>query len=298
MSDYALTYSLEFLMSKVWLVTGSGRGLGRDISEAVLSRGDLLLAAARDPAQLAGLVARFGERIKPFTLDVTDPLAAHAAVQAAVDTFGRLDVLVNNAGYGELSPFEQMEDPAFRAQIDTNFYGVVNLTRAAVPVMRKQRSGHILQVSSVGGRIGTPGMSAYQAAKWAVGGFSEVLNQELAPIGIKVCILEPGGMHTGWVARAAQDIPQILPDYIPSVGAVAGMLEEYLGNETGDPAKVADLIVRLGYHDNPPLHLLIGTDAVFYAGQVDDARAAAGAAWRKVSESTDFASTTSPVFPD
>jgi NAD(P)-dependent dehydrogenase (short-subunit alcohol dehydrogenase family) len=284
-------------VSKVWLVTGSARGLGLDISEAVLARGDRLLATARDIAQLAGLVARFGERIVPFALDVTDPVAAQAAVKAAVDAFGRLDVLVNNAGYGEVAPFEQMDDDAFRAQIETNFHGVVNVTRAAIPVMRQQRSGHILQVSSVGGRMGTPGLSAYQAAKWAVGGFTEVLRQELEPIGIKVCVLEPGGMHTGWGARAARDIPQILPDYAPSVGALAGMLEKFIGNEAGDPAKVADLIVRLGYHDNPPLHLLIGSDAVFHAGQVDDARAAAGATWREVSVSTDFAATTIPTLP-
>jgi NADP-dependent 3-hydroxy acid dehydrogenase YdfG len=156
-------------MSKVWLVTGSGNGLGRDIAEAALAAGDSVVAGARRTEELAPLVARYGERLKPVKLEVRDEGAAKAAVQLAVDTFGRLDVLVNNAGYGQFAPFEQMSAEDFQAIVDTCFYGVVYTTRAAVPVMRKQKSGHIFQVSSVGGRHAVPGNTPYHAAKrWAV----------------------------------------------------------------------------------------------------------------------------------
>jgi NAD(P)-dependent dehydrogenase (short-subunit alcohol dehydrogenase family) len=176
-------------MGKVWLVTGAARGLGRFISEAVLDAGDRLVAGARDSAQLTGLIERYGERIRPVTLDVTDEAAARHAVETAVDLFGGLDVLVNNAGYAHTGPFEQLTAEDFRDQVETNFFGVVNLTRAALPVMRARHRGHIFQVSSVGGRTATPGLSAYQAAKWAVGGFSDVVRMEVAQLGIQVCTL-------------------------------------------------------------------------------------------------------------
>jgi NADP-dependent 3-hydroxy acid dehydrogenase YdfG len=172
-------------MSKVWLITGSGNGLGRDIAEAALATGYSVVAGARRTEELAPLVARYGERVKPVKLEVRDEAAAKAAVQLAVDTFGRLDVLVNNAGYGHFAPFEQMSAEDFQAIVDTCFYGVVYTTRAAVPVMRKQKSGHIFQVSSTGGRRAVPGNTPYHAAKWAVGGFSDALAMEVAPFGVR-----------------------------------------------------------------------------------------------------------------
>jgi NAD(P)-dependent dehydrogenase (short-subunit alcohol dehydrogenase family) len=285
-------------MSKVWFVTGSSRGLGRSIAEAVLAAGDSLLATARDPQRLDDLVEQYGDRIRTAALDVTDPRAAREAVQVAVDAFGRLDVVVNNAGYGEFSPFEQTTEDDFRAQIDTNFYGVVNVTRAAVPILRRQRSGHIIQVSSVGGRVGNTGMTAYQAAKWAVGGFSEALRHELAPIGVKVTVLEPGGMKTEWRDRAMQNVPEILPDYEPAVNALMDLFRRFGGGQFGDPARVAALIVRLAGHENPPLHLLIGSDALQIVTESDAARAAIGKAWQAVTVSTDFgASEPIPALP-
>src|SRR6201997_3281133 len=181
-------------MDKVWLVTGSASGLGRNIAEAVLVSGDRLVATARVPRRLDDLVNKFGERVRAVSLDVADESAAQAAVQVALDGFGRLDVVVNNAGFGDIAPFEQLSAKRFKAVIDTNFYGVVNVTRAAVPHMRKQRSGWILQISSVGGRLTRPGSTPYHAAKWAVGGFTESLAQELSPFGGRGCALEPGGM--------------------------------------------------------------------------------------------------------
>jgi NAD(P)-dependent dehydrogenase (short-subunit alcohol dehydrogenase family) len=207
-------------MSKVWLVTGSASGLGRNIAEAVLASGDRLVATARDPRRLEDLVKKYGDQVRAVPLDVADEGASYAAVQVAVDIFGRLDVVVNNAGYGDVAPFEQLSSERFKAVVDTNFYGVVNVTRAAIPVMRKQKSGYILQISSVGGRLALPGSTPYHAAKWAVGGFTESLAQEVAPFGVKVCALEPGGMRTNWGARAHQDTPDLIPDYEPSVGAI------------------------------------------------------------------------------
>jgi NAD(P)-dependent dehydrogenase (short-subunit alcohol dehydrogenase family) len=285
-------------MPRIWLVTGAGRGLGRSIAEVVLAAGDCLVATARDPGRLADLRERHGENIRVATLDVTDVSACEAAVRAAIDGFGRLDVLVNNAGFGHVAPFEQTPADDFRAQIDTNFYGVVNLTRAALPVMRRQRSGHIINISSVGGRLGTPGLSAYQAAKWAVGGFTEVLAQEAAPFGVKVVSVEPGGMRTGWAEIARGHVPELLPDYEPSVGALAELLRGLIGNEAGDPDKVAQVILRLADHDSPPAHLLLGSDALHYFGLADGARKAAAERWRPISVSTDVrAEGPIPAFP-
>jgi NAD(P)-dependent dehydrogenase (short-subunit alcohol dehydrogenase family) len=196
-------------------------------------------------------------------------------------------VVVNNAGYGDIAPFEQLSRERFKALIDTNFYGVVFMTRAALPIMRKQRSGCILQISSVGGRLARPGSAGYHAAKWAVGGFTEALAQEVAPFGVKVCALEPGGMRMNWGARANQNTPSLLADYEPSVGATITALAAYWGNETSDPAKVAQLVLRLAAGEHLPAHLLIGSDAVQYAGQAETTRAQEAERWRDVSVSTD-----------
>ncbi len=209
------------------------------------------------------MVKKYGDRVRAVPLDVTDESAAQAAVQTAVAAFGRLDVVVNNAGYGDIAPFEQLSAERFKAVMDTNFYGVVNVTRAAVPLMREQRSGCILQISSVGGRLTRPGSTPYHAAKWAVGG-----------------------------ARANQDTPELLPDYEPSVGAVAKALKSYWGKEISDPAKVAQVVLRLPSSDHLPAHLLIGSDAVRFAAEAEKTRAAEGAQWRDVSLSTDMASAT------
>lgn len=279
-------------MSKVWLVTGSASGLGRNIAEAVLASGDRLIATARDPRRLEDLVKKYGDQVRTAALDVVDESAAQAAVQMAVAGFGRLDVVVNNAGYGDIAPFEQLSSERFKAVVDTNFYGVVNVSRAAIPIMRKQKSGCILQISSVGGRLARPGSSPYHAAKWAVGGFTESLAQEVAPFGVKVCALEPGGMRTNWGVRANQDTPDLLPDYEPSVGAVAKALKSYWGHEMSDPVKVAQVVLHLAASDRLPAHLLIGSDAVRFAGEAEATRAADAADWREISLSTDFDATT------
>ena len=277
-------------MARVWLVTGSASGLGRHIAEAVLASGGRLVATARDTRRLDDLVGKHASQVRAALLDVADERAAEQAVKTALDAFGRLDVVVNNAGYGDVAPFEQLSSERFKAVVDTNFYGVVNVTRAALPIMRKQRSGCILQVSSLGGRLGLAGSTPYHAAKWAVGGFTESLAQEVAPFGVKVCALEPGGMRTNWGARAHRDLPDLLPEYDASVGATVRALHSLWGNENSDPAKVAQLIVRLPDSDRLPAHLLLGSDAIRFAAEAEAARSSDAAAWREVSQSTDFSS--------
>src|ERR1700730_7210850 len=274
-------------MSKVWLVTGSASGLGRNIAEAVLASGDRLVATARDPGRLEDLVEKYDDQVRTAPLDVADEPAAYIAVQVAIEAFGRLDVAVKNAGYGDFAPFEQLSSERFKAVVDTNSYGVVNVTRAALPIMRKQKSGCILQISSVGGRLGVPGNSPYHAAKWAVGGFTESLAKEVAPFGVNVCAIEPAGMRTNWGARANRDRPDLLPDYEPSVGGVMKALESRWGHENSDPAKVAQVVLRLAASNCLPAHLLIGRAAVQHAGQAEATRAADAERWREVSVSTD-----------
>jgi NAD(P)-dependent dehydrogenase (short-subunit alcohol dehydrogenase family) len=275
-------------MSKVWLITGSGSGLGRDIAEAALTAGSTVVATARKTIQLADLVARYGSQVLPVRLDVTNEEEGKAAVEAAVEAFGRLDVLVNNAGYGDTRPFEQVPSPEFRKLVDTCLFGVVNLTRAALPIMRKQRSGHIIQISSLGGRTAFPGNAAYFASKWAIGGFTEGLALETAPFGVKVTALEPGAMRTNWGTRAHAGQYSLLPEYEPSVGASMRLMKDYWGRENGDPAKVAQVVLRIADAETLPPHILLGSDAIKLAHQAEQTRAAEADRWKAVSASTDM----------
>jgi NAD(P)-dependent dehydrogenase (short-subunit alcohol dehydrogenase family) len=274
-------------MSKTWFITGSSRGLGRELAKAVLAAGDRLIATACKPEDLADLVAAHGDRIRAVALDVTDPAAARAAIAFATATFGRLDVVVNNAGYANINSIEDVAEDDFRMQFETNFFGVVNVTRAALPVLRAQRDGHIIQISSVGGRGTTPGLAAYQSAKWAVGGFSGVLANEVGPLGIRVTVVEPGGMRTDW-AGSSMRIDDIRSDYEATVGAMARMTQENHDIARSDPAKVAEAIRRLTLEKEPPLRVLMGSDAVFLSHLWAKQRAEEDAKWDALSRSTDF----------
>jgi NAD(P)-dependent dehydrogenase (short-subunit alcohol dehydrogenase family) len=274
-------------MSQVFFLTGSSRGLGRQIAEATLAAGNQLVATARQPDSLADLADRYGTQILPVPLDVTDPAGVAAAVAAGSKAFGRLDVVVNNAGYANLAAVEDITLSDFRAQVDANLFGVVNVTKAALPVLREQGSGHIIQVSSIGGRLATAGLSAYQSAKWAVGGFSEVLAREVGPLGIKVTVLEPGGMQTDW-AGSSMLVPPISEPYQPTVGVMARMHRE-LGSAgaLGDPAKVAQVVLTVAGMDDPPLRLILGSEAYAYATAAAKARAESDAFWHELTISTD-----------
>lgn len=276
------------MMNKVWLITGSGNGLGRDITEAALATGDSVVAGARRVEELQSLVEQYGQRITPVRLDVRDEEAAKAAVQAALTHYGRLDVLVNNAGYGQFAPFEQMTAEEFRDVIETCLFGVVYTTRAAIPLMRQQKSGHVFQISSISGRMSMPGNSSYNAAKWAVGGFSDSVGGEVAPFGVKVCTLEPGATRTNWAQRAGENSPEVLPDYEPTVGAIYKLLAALRGKAESDPKKIAEVIVKLANTDDVPKRLVLGKDADARVKGIEAARAEEAARYRELTVSTVF----------
>lgn len=268
--------------SLVFLVSGASRGLGLEIVRAALAAGHRVVAGSRGSSALDNLA---GDRLVVVPLDVTDDAAAKDAVAVAVDRFGRLDVLVNNAGYANVSAIEDVDLADFKAQIDTNLFGVVRLTEAALPVLRAQGSGRIVQVSSVGGRMATPGLGAYQSAKWAVSGFSSVLAQEVGPLGIKVTVLEPGGMRTDWAGSSMQVAP-IRPEYADTVGAMASRHSSGEVTAASDPVKVARLVLDVVDLPEPPLRLLVGADAYRYATAVGRELLASDEQWRQLSEST------------
>jgi NAD(P)-dependent dehydrogenase (short-subunit alcohol dehydrogenase family) len=275
-------------MPKTWFITGSSRGFGREIAEVALERGHRVVATARNPEQLEDLVDRYAGNVLSLALDVTDAAAAGAAVAVAVGHFGSLDIVVNNAGYADSAPIEEMSEESFRRQIETNLFGVVHVTKAALPHFRQQRSGHFLQFSSIGGRVGgTPGMGAYQTAKFAVEGFSEVLNAEVKPLGIRVTIIEPGGFRTDW-GGSSMDTSAVGVDYEETVGAMNRFRASTVASWRGDPRRAAHIIVDLVDLDDPPLRLLLGAGAVESADRSSRERAAEAERWAEVSRSADF----------
>jgi NAD(P)-dependent dehydrogenase (short-subunit alcohol dehydrogenase family) len=275
-------------MTRTWLVTGSSRGFGKALCETILDSGDNLIATARNPDQLAGLEAGRPRRVRTASLDVTDEAQAQEAVALAVREFGALDVLVNNAGYGDIGSIEDTPLASFRRQIETNLFGTIIMTKAVIPHMRERRRGHIVQFSSVGGRRGAPGRAAYSAAKWGVEGFSEVLAGEMALIGVRVTIIEPGGFRTDF-AGSSTTIDTGRPEYDAVVGAAARMQRAYDGNQPGDPRRGAQAVFDIVAADHPPLRLPLGSDAVGAIEQSDRARLAELDRWRSLSCSTDFA---------
>ncbi|RCW87896.1 oxidoreductase [Phyllobacterium bourgognense] len=274
-------------MSQRWFITGSSRGLGRALSEAVLNAGHRLVASAREPARLSDLEERYGDAVRTAALDVTDPVAAEAAMRIAIDNFGGIDVLVNNAGYGNINSVEDTDLDDFRRQIETNLFGTIIVTKAAIPLMRKQHAGHIIQFSSVGGRIGAPGRASYSAAKWGVEGFSEVLAREMELIGVKVTIIEPGGFRTDFAGSSTQ-LSEGRPEYEAVVGRAASMQRELNGRQPGDPARAAQVILEVAAMGKPPLRLPLGSDALAAIEQADRAKLEELEHWRALSVSTDY----------
>jgi NAD(P)-dependent dehydrogenase (short-subunit alcohol dehydrogenase family) len=274
-------------MSKTWLITGGSRGLGRAFTVAALEAGDRVVAGARKPEQLAELEHRFGKSIRTISLDVTDEAQARRAVETAIETFGALDVLVNNAGYGNVSPIEDTPVQEFREQIETNLFGVIIMTKAVLPHFREQRRGHIIQVSSIGGRIGPIGRAPYAAAKFGVEGFSESLSKEVGPLGIKVTILEPGGFRTDF-AGSSTELREGRPEYAATVGATARFQREYDGRQPGDPAKAAAVLLQVVSLTEPPLRLLLGSDSYAAAEKSALEKLTADQQWKSLSVSTDY----------
>jgi len=274
-------------MSQRWLITGSSRGLGRALTQAALEAGHRVIATARDPAALTDLAEHYGDAVRPAALDVTDPDAAARAVALAVEAFGGLDVVVNNAGYGDIGSVEDTALEDFRKQIEANLFGTIIVTKAAIPVLREQGSGHFIQLSSVGGRRGAPGRAAYSAAKWGVEGFSEVLAQEMALVGVKVTIVEPGGFRTDF-AGASTTLNAGRPEYDAVVGKAARMQAQYDGRQPGDPHRAAQVLLKVAVMAEPPLRLPLGSDAIAAISAADQDRLAELERWGPLSASTDF----------
>jgi NAD(P)-dependent dehydrogenase (short-subunit alcohol dehydrogenase family) len=274
-------------MARTWLVTGCSRGFGRSLAEAILDAGGNLLATARDLASLKGLGVGRSGRLATAPLDVTDEAQAAAAIDTAIAAFGSLDVLVNNAGYGDIGSVEDTPMESFRRQIETNLFGTIIMTKAAVPHMRERRGGHIIQFSSVGGRLGAPGRAAYSAAKWGVEGFSEVLAQEMKLVGVKVSIVEPGGFRTDF-AGPSTTIDGGRPEYDEVVGKAARMQAAYHGRQPGDPRRGAAAILKLAAMKDPPLRLPLGSDAVTAIALSDRKRLDELERWRPLSIASDF----------
>jgi NAD(P)-dependent dehydrogenase (short-subunit alcohol dehydrogenase family) len=275
-------------MNKVWFVTGSTRGFGRELVKAALDAGDSVAATARRPDQLSDLVDAHGDRVLPLPLDVTDAEAARTALATARDHFGRVDVVVNNAGYANVAPIETGDTGDFRAQFETNFWGVYNVSKAAIPVLREQGGGLIIQFSSMGGRVGgSAGIASYQAAKFAIDGFSRVLQAETSPFGIKVMVVEPSGFATDW-AGSSMTIDDIPEHYADTVGAM-NAIRTSDAITAGDPARAADILVRLSRHADVPYHLPLGVIAIEGVMRQDESLLAEDREWAAVARSADFA---------
>ncbi|EHR49878.1 short-chain alcohol dehydrogenase [Saccharomonospora marina XMU15] len=248
--------------STVWLITGCSSGLGRALAEHALERGDRVAVTARDSTAVAGLARRYGDRALALRLDVTDPVSVTAAVQSCEETFGRVDVLVNNAGYGYLAAIEEGEDAAVRSLYETNVHGVVTVLKAVLPGMRARRSGRVVNVSSFGGLAAFAGTGYYHATKFALEGLSESLAAELAPLGVAVTIVEPGGLRTQWAGRSMRQSPTRLDDYEQTAGKRRDATPAVSGRQPGDPARAAAAIATVVDRARPPLRLLLGSDAL------------------------------------
>lgn len=243
------------MASKVWFITGTSRGFGRVWAEAALARGDRVAATARDAASIEPLVKRYGERVAALALDVTDKSAVHAAIAETQRRFGRLDVVINNAGYGLFGAIEEISEPEARAQIETNVFGALWVTQSALPLMRAQGSGHIIQVSSIGGLNAFPTVGLYHASKWALEGLSQALAAEVAGFGIKVTLVEPGGYATDWSGASAKRATPI-PAYDAARAAIAAFRS---GNVPGDPEATGPAILKLVDAKDPPLRIFLGS---------------------------------------
>ena len=273
---------------KVWFITGCSTGFGRELAKMVLDRGYRAVVTARDPAKVEDIAKGRENRALVLELDVTDPVEADAAVRSAVKHFGRIDVLVNNAGIGYFGAVEESDEEEIRRMFEINFFGLSRMTRAVLPTMRKQHSGHIVNISSIGGLKSFPTLAYYNATKYAVEGFSEALAMEVAPLGIKVTIVEPSGFRTDWAGRSAAESKSRIADYAPTAGKNLEDLRGYSGKQPGDPVRAAAAIIAAVESPNPPLRLLLGKAALKGARMKLDTLKKDFDAWEKTTVGADF----------
>jgi len=246
----------------VWLITGCSTGLGRALALRVLEQGYRAVVSARDAHRVADIVAAYPKSAKALALDVSDPDQVARGVAEAQEAFGRIDVLVNNAGYGYLAAVEEGEDSEVRAMFETNFFGLVELIKHVLPGMRSRSHGHIVNVSSVGGLIGNPGSGYYNATKFAVEGLSEALSKEVQPLGIRVTVIEPGPFRTDWAGRSLKQTRNAMAAYAQTAGARRSEITQRSGRQPGDPVRAADAIIKAVQADAPPLNLVLGKDGL------------------------------------
>ncbi len=279
----------------VWFITGCSTGFGREIAREVLGRGWNAVVTARDPAKVADLVDSNPDAALSLALDVTDPKQVRAAVKAAEEHFGNIDVLVNNAGYGYLSAIEEGEDSEIRDMFEVNFFGLADIIRTVLPGMRRTRSGHIVNITSVGGLIGNPGSGYYAATKFAVEGLSEALGKEVAPLGIKVLAVEPGPFRTDWAGRSLKQTAQPIKDYEQTAGARRKQISEYSGQQPGDPQRAAKAIVEAVLSAASPSHLILGKPGLGFVRQKLDMLKTEIDTWETTTLSADYPQSDAPA---
>lgn len=250
------------MSEKVWLITGCSTGFGRELAKQVIDLGNRTVVTSRKVDDVKDIVAGHEKNAISVALDVTKPAEIEAAVKATLDRFGRIDVLVNNAGIGYFGAIEESEDEAVRKMFEINVFGLAKMTQAVLPTMRAQKSGHVVNIASIGGLVGFPAVGFYNATKFAVDGFSESLAKETAPLGIKVTIVAPSGFRTDWAGRSAENSKTVIEDYAKTAGANKDSIRGYSGNQPGDPVRAAKAIIEAVYSANPPLRLLLGAAAL------------------------------------
>ncbi len=249
-------------MSKVWFITGCSTGFGRELAKEVLQAGYKAVVTARNTNDIVDIVSAYPETALAVQLDVTNAAAIASSVEQATQHFGSIDVLVNNAGIGYFGAIEESDEAEVRRMFDINFFGLANMTNAVLPIMRKQRSGHIINIASIGGLVSFPGVGFYNATKYAVDGLSESLAKEVAHLGIKVTVICPSGFRTDWAGRSANNATKVIEDYAPTAHANKDTIRGYSGNQPGDPIMAAKAIVMVTETEKPPMRLLLGAGAM------------------------------------
>lgn len=248
--------------NKVWFITGCSTGFGRELAKHVLALGYKAVVTSRNTDDIKDIVEKYPDTSIAVKLDVTRQQEIDEAVKKAMDKFGRIDVLVNNAGIGYFGALEESEDEEVRRMFEINFWGLANMTKKVLPVLRKQRSGHIVNIASIGGLVSFPGVGFYNATKFAVVGYSEALAKETSHLGIRVTVIAPSGFRTDWAGRSAKNSATVIEDYAPTAGANKDTIRGYSGNQPGDPVRAAKAIVKAVESENPPLRLLLGAAAL------------------------------------
>jgi len=283
--------SFSHAPQRVWFITGTSKGFGQELVRAALARGDRVVATSREPQKVASLFRAEADRLLVVSLDLNSPVQIATAVESAMQHFGRIDVLVNNAGHGLLGAVEEASDDEIRRVFEVNVFGLLRVTRAVLPVMRRQRSGHLVNLSSIGGLSAWAGWGIYCSTKFAVEGISEALAQEVAHLGIGVTIVEPGLFRTDFLGSSLSIAAQSISDYQDTSGRMRTWSGDSNGHQQGDPARAAEIMVEAVTSEKPPLHLLLGTDAYKRATEKIDSLLAEFAVWRDATLSTDFAAT-------